>query len=129
MGTNSEGSYQLVRGPNGRIYRVRLGEEEEPAKKEIERKQQQQSEEPAVPSWFRRVNDDGETNRDEENEDTPSMRIPIRSSLVGRRRSSGKKKKKQKVTVVVEDASDSESEEDEYKLSRRNRRPSPGEWM
>jgi len=139
---NSGGSYQLVRGPDGRIYRLQLEGRERAHKREM--KQQQKEEGPAaVPSWFPRVNDD-EVETDDEKEATaasvPSMRIPIRTLSISsgddvslrRRRSSSsgkKKKKKQKVTVVVENASDSESEEDEYKSAWRNRRPSPGEWM
>jgi len=138
---NSGGSYQLVRGPDGRIYRLQLEGRERADKREM--KQQQKEEGPAaVPSWFPRVNDD-EVETDDEKEATaaavPSMRIPIRTLSISsgdgvslRRRSSSsgkKKKKKQKVTVVVENASDSESEEDEYKSAWRNRRPSPGEWM
>jgi len=40
-----------------------------------------------------------------------------------------KKKRSRKVTVLVEDASDDESEHDSFKSVWHNRRPSPGQWM
>jgi len=124
---SEDDSSRLVRGPDGRIYRVQL-EQDQPKKEEPKKQQTQQDQ---VPSWFPRANDDAETTEEESfstGAPSSSMRIPIRRSFVNvpRRRSSGRKK--QKVTVVVEDASDSESE-DEYKSAFRNRRPSPGEWM
>lgn len=122
--SSNDKNYRLIRGPDGRVYRVQV--EQEPTKSEETTKR------PAGPSWFPRANDDEEPVEKEDDDEASyaSMRIPIRKSFSsGQRKRSSGKKRKQKVTVVVEDASDSESEDKYYKSSWRNRRPSPGQWM
>ena len=127
--------YKIVRGPDGRLYRINMNslrpqqEERRTTKlRSSSAKKENVAPTKAVASK-KSVEDD---------DSVGSRKIPIKSlngssqrpALVPKRSLSKKdrKKSKQRVTILVEDASDSETEDD-YQSVWRNRRPSPGEWI
>jgi hypothetical protein len=149
---HSEPSYQVVRGLDGRLYRV-------PIKMESKLPTTQQeppttAAETKVPYCIVRGRDGrlyrvatpATTNDESPPEDIiPPASVPevsINASehplhqmkkkedpapkLMGKE---SNKPRHRRVTVIVEDASDSENEDEELNSVWRNRRPSPGEWM
>jgi hypothetical protein len=96
----AEDTFQLIRGPDGLIYQVKL----QPQPRKEETKQA-----PPIRST--------------------SIRKSIAISR-GRSTSGKDKRNQKHSMLVVEDASDSESDHhDNHKSLWRNRRPSPGQWM
>lgn len=95
-----EPQYQIVRGPDGRLYKVPI-----------------------------RQSEPSDTDHSGDNEKQESS-LNDTVQFVNRSASGSRKKRpsRRKVTVIVEDASDSENE-DESKSYWRNRRPSPGLLM
>jgi hypothetical protein len=150
----TEDDFRVVRGLDGNLYRVKIGEKPQP---KCPRYASDLSEsEPGfrlvqgpngnlyrVKAGEKRQNQNQPSHHDDnENANpnktmTPSLaegvaneaETKVEFPVVGRRASkSGKKMSKKKVNIVVEDASDSESEKD-FKSIWRNRHPSPGQLM
>ena len=137
-----EPRYALVRGPDGRIYRVPLdqnGHLRQPKDTPRSKKEDDNTVlRTKIPiSSNNRRDDENHSDNDGaekeasntktirlQNEENKSPSVPITKP-----KSDVKKKSKKRVTVIVEDASDSETEDDETKSYWRNRRPSPGQWM
>jgi hypothetical protein len=155
---NNDAEFHFVRGPFGRLYRVR-----NPAFQQgIKHFSSKKVREPecktvrATDGHCHRVKTEHKQETDSTTMDTSSEKenaqskfrdIPITKNrtmdsdsdddgavvVTKLKHKDGKnstrgKKKKTKITVVVEDASDSEYEDD-FDSPWRNRRPSPGEWM
>ncbi len=127
--------YRLMRGVDGRIYRVQVGATRkgkkfahrtrelpgmklysEPTRPEVE---------PAIATDFMSPKvveqPDALHNIHRDELKTGDTKVKMNSKEKGT-------KKKKRVTIIVEDASDSEVDDD-LKSPWRNRRPSPGEWM
>jgi hypothetical protein len=144
-------SYQVVRGLDGRFYRVPT--EIEPEVPTVQEEPSAMKEETKVPYCIvtgrdgnlYRVATPAATNDESPPEDIiPTASVPegfINASerplqmmengdpapkLMGKE---SNKPTRSRVTVIAEDASDSENEDEELNSVWRNRRPSPGEWM
>jgi hypothetical protein len=147
----SEPSYQVVRGLDGRLYRVPIKMESK-----LPTGQQEPSaikEETKVPycivrgrdGRLYRVASPAVTNDESPPEDkiltasVPEVSMnaserPLQmkekeDATPKRMGKDSNKTRRRRVTVTVEDASDSENEDEELNSVWRNRRPSPGEWM
>jgi len=151
--------YQLMRGPDGRVYRVQIGSKKKESSRDQNRqtkKKSWQGDSERVPSSKRSTQrkntieelesewGDEEPNSKEVEGSQENMKQRLQSdvdwkgstSKEGRKTprassSSSRTKKggKKRVTIIVEDASDSEEEDNFSKSPWHNRRPSPGEWM
>ena len=137
-----EPRYALVRGPDGRIYRVPLDQnghlrqpKDTPRSKKEDDNTVLRTKIP-ISSNNRRDDENHSDNDGAEKEASNTKTIRLQneenkspSVPMTKPKSDVKKKSKKRVTVIVEDASDSETEDDEIKSYWRNRRPSPGQWM
>jgi hypothetical protein len=145
--------YQLMRGPDGRIYRVQVGVKQVPVVKPKSMSQNirpLENEDHSMRQAFRESMDDvvvTEHNLEPTNRPTSKVPPPIRSlsspslgapnemkTIKSSSRTPPKSKKnstakKTRIQVIVEDASDSETEDEFYNSPWRNRRPSPGAWI
>lgn len=128
---DTEPVYQLVRGPGGGIYRMKIGVKQVPTKSKHSpprNKRQESEKENTRPSskkesrFFSRSVDKAlpEVVASAEN------KMKSKRSTRKKTNSTGKKKR---IRVIVEDASDSETQDEFYNSPWRNRRPPPGEWM
>jgi hypothetical protein len=130
---NEEEQHRIVRGPDGRLYRMPVGlthrveptviKESPPPRSKTNPKRSSSNSNSSSAA--------GTTTTTTTTTGTPTA--PIAQQEKHLLRKSSKKANKQKngktrITIIVEDASDSETE-DEFKSVWRNRRPSPGEWM
>lgn len=147
----SEPSYQVVRGIDGRFYRVPI--EMEPAVPTVQQEPSAVKEETKFPHRIVRGRD-GRLYRvaspavanDESPPEIiiPTLSVPEVSTNASERplqmkknedpipklkNEMSKKPSRRRVDVIVEDASDSEYEDKDLNSVWRNRRPSPGEWM
>merc|ERR1719343_839774 len=149
--------FNIVRGRDGRLYRVR-NPHYQPAVKSPRRRPVAHQTEPKIvrgpdgnlyrvdPSESRAPMDTSSSEDKENVSSSPRDSFAKRSNTMDmdddfvekkveaptkhkkKKRSKNGKKKKKKITVIVEDASDSEYD-DEFNSPWRNRRPSPGQWM
>eukprot|EP00934_Nitzschia_sp_Nitz4_P003005 Nitzschia sp. Nitz4//scaffold66_size103028//25257//26051//NITZ4_004493-RA/size103028-processed-gene-0.26-mRNA-1//-1//CDS//3329556335//2995//frame0 len=143
---NEEPIYQLVRGLDGRIYKVltnpnRVRKQKQPSvrKESVTPKKQSQQQSlfdrdahqqasrstPQTSAATLPLNKENEHTINEVEHEPPIRRKVSRSMKKDKK---SKKKNSKKVTIIVEDASDSEAE-DFYMSPWRNRRPSPGQWL
>jgi hypothetical protein len=124
--STEEDTFQLIRGPDGRIYRINLNQLPKKEEDQPTRRTKSMSNRAGI-DYGRRGDFSlspstwSSSSLVDEETDIAPRRIPIRKS-------SKDQKRKQK-GILVEDASDSESENDDLKSIWRNRRPSPGQWM
>jgi hypothetical protein len=146
-----EPSHKVVRGLDGRLYRIPI--EMEPEVPTVQREPSPMKEETKLPHCIIRGRDgrlyrvaspaakhdeslqgdtiptasvpDGSTNSSEFSLQMKENECPTRK-LTGKELN---KSMRRRVTLMVEDASDSENEDEELNSVWRNRRPSPGEWM
>jgi hypothetical protein len=121
-----EPMWTIVRGPDGRLYRVLLGERDsEKADATVKRahsRVESEASDTEMPDLTPTVSVEEEPAKKEVITKT-TIPVTIKS------KDHGKKSRRKKVTVIVEDASDSE-DDDPSKSVWRNRRPSPGQsWM
>jgi hypothetical protein len=149
-----EPSYQIMRGPDGRLYRVPIERESEaPTERQnpsamkatknlpysIVRGRDGRLYRVANPGVMNDVESAPEDVIPTENvvpkvsTDVPKPPLQMKDNEDPTPKSKSKESEKtprrHRVTVIVEDASDSEYEGDELNSVWRNRRPSPGEWM
>lgn len=151
-----EPMYQLMRGPDGRVYRVQIGSKKKESSRDQNRQTKWQGDSEHAPSSKRTTQrkntieelesewGDEEPNSKEVEGSQENMKQRLHldedwkglNSKEGRKTSrtsssSSRTKKggKKRVTIIVEDASDSEEEDNFSKSPWHNRRPSPGEWM
>eukprot|EP00173_Palmaria_palmata_P002530 Plantae.Rhodophyta-Palmaria_palmata.ctg26494.p1 GENE.Plantae.Rhodophyta-Palmaria_palmata.ctg26494~~Plantae.Rhodophyta-Palmaria_palmata.ctg26494.p1 ORF type:complete len:180 (+),score=12.04 Plantae.Rhodophyta-Palmaria_palmata.ctg26494:83-541(+) len=121
--SDSQPSFRVVRGPDGRLYRIPTKEAPQETSNPIRctprtvhqtslRSHEQQTKSPS-------------------GENHAATRDSINPPLArqSRRRSNKHKPRKTKVAILVEDASDSEDEDDELNSPFRHRRPTPGQWI
>ena len=146
MGYHEEPIYELMRGPDGRVYRVPVGVKRIP--RPVPQKFHQSKKENRSPFHSSMENGqkktDVETNMKKTSNEVPTNpleNLMSHSTLLEQQGESkqttkktkkGKKNrngKKKRIQVIVEDASDSETEDEFYKSPWRNRRPSPGAWI
>jgi hypothetical protein len=145
MGYHEEPIYELMRGPDGRVYRVPVGVKRIPRpvsqKFHQSKKENRSSFHSSMENGLKKT--DVETNMKTSNEvpTNPLENLMSHSTLLEQQGESkqttkktkkGKKNrngKKKRIQVIVEDASDSETEDEFYKSPWRNRRPSPGAWI
>jgi hypothetical protein len=114
----AEPQWEIVRGPDGRLYRVALDprdDETEIDKHRIQRKQKQKK----TKQSSRHLDSTGE--RDDSNvlKDRNTKQNLMKEI----------KPRRKRVTIIVEDASDSEMEDELISSPWRNRPPSPGQWI
>jgi hypothetical protein len=150
----TEDDFRVVRGLDGNLYRVKIGEkprpkcprytsdlsESEPGFRLVQGPngnlyRDRVGEKRQNPKQPLHHDDDENANPNKTvssslaegvaNEAETKVEFPVVGRIAGK---TGKKRSKKKVTIVVEDASDSESEND-VKSVWRNRRPSPGQLM
>jgi hypothetical protein len=142
---HSEPSYQVVRGLDGRFYRVPI--EMEPKVPTVPKEPSAMKEEKKLLHSIVRGRDGrlyrvaslAATDDESPPEDIiPTASVPEVSTNASEsnedpapkpKNEKSKKPRRRRVTVIVEDASDSEYEDEELNSVWRNRRPSPGEWM
>jgi len=140
--------YQLVRGSDGRVYRVQVGTKQVPIQSKSSRSEDvgplDKEDGPTDRSFHGSLNDIRDAKNVEEKDSSPakevtksasfttilseneeSKAIPVMVSKKGRTGT----KKTTRIQVIVEDASDSETEDEFYNSPWRNRRPSPGAWI
>lgn len=113
-GAESKPQFHIVRGPDGRLYRVCMNEKKETPRYDTSKHTSQ----------FLPTNGDSPL-RLIRGDNVP-IHHPAAMKTIQRESSN---QSEHRIDVVVEDVSDSEVEEDEFKSIWRNRRPSPGEWM
>jgi len=135
MGYHEETIYELMRGPDGRVYRVPVGvkrvpvpprhilQKVHPSKKENRSPLNKSMENVQKQTEFEANMMTAKDVPPEEREESKQIAKKAKKTKKSR---SGKKKR---IQVIVEDASDSETEDEFYKSPWRNRRPSPGAWI
>ena len=135
MGYHEETIYELMRGPDGRVYRVPVGvkrvpvppghilQKVHPSKKENRSPLNKSMDNVQKQTEFEANMMTAKDVPPEEREESKQIAKKAKKTKKSR---SGKKKR---IQVIVEDASDSETEDEFYKSPWRNRRPSPGAWI
>ena len=135
MGYHEETIYELMRGPDGRVYGVPVGvkrvpvpprhilQKVHPSKKENRSTLNKSMDNVQKETEFEANVMTAKDVPPEEREESQQIAKKAKKTKKSR---SGKKKR---IQVIVEDASDSETEDEFYKSPWRNRRPSPGAWI
>merc|ERR1712150_239858 len=137
----------IVRGTDGRLYRLVPTKNERPVDLDIDQQPQtsmrnqnlkntlnkgtdKKSSTPERPSKFQLRTGDYNTENEEGNNGSGVDSLPHKiANIQGLKPTKSKSKNRRRIVITVEDASDSEAE-DEYNSKWRNRRPAPGEsWM
>jgi hypothetical protein len=118
-----EPQWEVVRGPDGRLYRVALDprdfEAAEKDKPHSHRKQKQKKTKPVTKNL----------SSTEEPDDSVGASKMQKAMLTKQNSVKEIKPRRKRVTIIVEDASDSEMEDELTSSPWRKRSPSPGQWM
>ena len=113
-----EPRWEIVRGPDGRLYRVALDPRDFEAEKDKSRIQAKQK-------WKKTKQAGPHLDSAEECDDDNVLK-----ERNGKQNSTKEiKPRRKRVTIIVEDASDSEMEDELISSPWRNRLPSPGQWI
>lgn len=114
----AEPQWEIVRGPDGRLYRVALDPhdfEPEQEKPRIQTKQKQmKTKQASLHLDSTKEHHDGNVLKERKTKQNSTKE---------------NKPRRKRVTIIVEDASDSEMEDELIASPWRNRLPSPGQWI